>query len=205
MPVSQSVLVVRHCFISVPTCLCEIPLSVCLAARPADDVVIMGSWWTDCVQEEKRFPRAVCVVHGDFRRDELFHVRSVSPLGIGSADRRRGSADPNPALYPSSSFSTHRQWQFIARRRSDGGTCSCSQERSCWGLRGVGSGGLRGVGSGKRFSRDIHQIVRQDCLNRHEAARLLPSKLRPRLRPTCSDTKQPQRLSNLVELTPRPL
>ena len=47
-------------------------------------------------------------------------------------------------------------------------------------------------------------MVRQDCLSRHEAGHLLASKLRPRLRPTCSDPKQPQRLSNLVELTPGP-
>src|SRR5271166_3041140 len=62
--------------------------------------------------------------------------------------------------------------------------------------------GFRGVRSGIRFSRGIHQMVRQDCLSRHDTVRLLVSKLRPRLRPTCSDTKQPQRLSNLVELTP---
>ena len=47
-------------------------------------------------------------------------------------------------------------------------------------------------------------MVRQDCLSRHEAGHLLASKLRPRLRPTCSDPKQPRRLSNLVELTPGP-
>src|SRR5208337_4148951 len=62
--------------------------------------------------------------------------------------------------------------------------------------------GFRMVRSGKRFSRGIRQMVRQDCLSRHETARLPPSKLRPRLRPTCGDTKQPQRLSNLVEVTP---
>jgi len=45
-------------------------------------------------------------------------------------------------------------------------------------------------------------MVRQECLSQLESVRLLASKPRPRLRPTCSDTKQPQRLSDLVELVP---
>jgi len=45
-------------------------------------------------------------------------------------------------------------------------------------------GGLRRISSGKGFPRGIYQIVRKDCSSRHEASRLLPSKLRPRPRLT---------------------
>ena len=54
------------------------------------------------------------------RRSTLQHRQGQEP------------ADADFDLYPSSSFTTHRQWHFTARRRSDGGTCNCLQERSCW-------------------------------------------------------------------------
>ena len=44
----------------------------------------------------------------------------------------------------------------------------------------------------KRFSRGIHQTVRQDCLSPHETARLLPSKLRPCQHSACGSLKRPR-------------
>ena len=51
---------------------------------------------------------------------------------------------------------------------------------------------ISGVRSGKRFSRGIHQIVRQGYLNRHETVRLCRSKLRPPQHLVRGDLKQPK-------------